>query len=139
MTLRESYSGRMIRSLQGSEAVSEAAEAARLFGEGLRLAAGAQARLCLVVEELIANLYDHGGLTGQDQVELTLASEDDGIRLIIVDPGKPFDPRSVPPNYITPERGGGAGLNIVRSWARFIDYRVTPEGNRLELLLPLAR
>ncbi len=139
MTPRESYSDRMTRSLQGSEAVSQAAEAARAFGEGLRLAAREQARLCLVVEELIANLYDHGGLTDQDQVELTLASEDDGIRVIIVDPGKPFDPRLVPPNYIMPERGGGAGLNIVRGWARFVDYALTPEGNRLELLLPLAR
>jgi anti-sigma regulatory factor (Ser/Thr protein kinase) len=139
MSPRESYSDQQTCLLQGSEAVRQAAEAARAFGEGLQLAADEQARLCLVVEELIANLYDHGGLPDQDQVELTLANEDDGIRVIIVDPGVPFDPRSVPPNYIMPERGGGAGLNIVRSWARFVDYQVTPGGNRLELILPLAR
>jgi len=139
MTPRESYSDRQTCLLQGSEAVRQAAETARAFGEGLKLAAGEQARLCLVVEELLANLYDHGGLTDGDQVELTLSREAEGICLVIVDPGKPFDPRSVPPNYILPERGGGAGLNIVRSWARFVDYQVTAGGNRLELILPLAR
>jgi hypothetical protein len=36
-----------------------------------------------------------------------------------------------------PERGGGIGIDIVRSWAQFVAYDVTAEGNRLELLLPL--
>jgi hypothetical protein len=37
----------------------------------------------------------------------------------------------------TPDRGGGAGIGLVRAWAQFVDYRITEQGNRLELLLPL--
>ena len=86
---------------------------------------------------MVTNLYDHGGLTEIDEVELSLRSERDGIRIVIADPGKPFDPRSAPTKRQRPERGGGVGIDIVRSWAQIVDYDVTPEGNRLELLLPL--
>ena len=31
-------------------------------------------RLCVVIEELVANLYEHGGLTGSDAIDLSLVS-----------------------------------------------------------------
>ena len=89
------------------------------------------------IEELVANLYDHGGLTEQDHVELSLASEPDGIRVTIVDPGKPFDPWAAALQSERPERGGAAGIPLVRAWAQFVGYEASPAGNRLELLLPL--
>lgn len=96
------------------------------------------ARLSIIIEELVANLYEHGGVTAEQQVELRLASEPGGIRITILDPGTPFDPRSAPTPRARPERGGGAGIDMVSAWAEYVDYQVTDKGNRLELLLPVA-
>lgn len=137
MCPRESYPDRMTCLLGGSKAVSQASDAARVFGEAQWLSNDELARICIVIEELVANLYDHGGLTEIDKVELSLASEPGGIRITIADPGKPFDPRAAPTKGQRPERGGGVGIDIVRSWAQFVAYDVTAGGNRLELLLPL--
>lgn len=136
MSPRESNPANLTRRLQGDEAIVEAIEAARLFGQSCNLADEELARLCIIVEELIANLYDHGGLTARDEVELTLVAEQAGIRVTIVDSGMPFDPRTAPASA-QPERGGGAGLALVRAWAEIMGYEVTPAGNRLELLVPL--
>ena len=128
----------MACTLRGAEAVSEGSTAARAFGEAQWLTEDELARLCIVVEELLANLYDHGGVTPDQSIELALASEPGGIRITIVDPGTQFDPRSVPKPRERPERGGGAGIDIVGAWAEFVDYAVTEDGNRLELLLPVG-
>lgn len=136
MSPRESYSNAITCVLRGRNAIREAGQAARMFGEAQQLTGDECARLCIIVEELIANLHDHGGLTDQDEVELTLGSEPAGIRIIIADRAKPFDPRSARPQTKRPERGGGAGIEIVRTWARLVDYSVRDDGNRLELLLP---
>ncbi len=138
MGARESDPGSLTCILQGKDGVTEASGAARTFGEAQWLTEDECARLCIIVEELIANLYDHGGLAETDKVELSLASEPGEIRIVIVDPGAPFDPRSAPTPSDRPERGGGAGIDIVRAWAEFVDYSLIPEGNRLELLLPVG-
>lgn len=139
MSRRESNSKPVTCVLSGRNAVGEAARAARLFGEAQQLTADECARVCVIIEELIANLHDHGGLTEKDRVELTLASEPAAIRIVITDRAKPFDPRSARPQTPRPERGGGAGIDLVRAWAQFVDYTVTPDSNRLELLLPIRR
>jgi len=138
MGTRESDPGGMTRLLQGREAIAQASEAAREFAEAQWLTEDESARLSIIIEELIANLYDHGGLTNDDRVELSFGSEPGGVRIVIVDPGAPFDPRSAPPESKRPERGGGAGIEIVRAWAEFVDYALTEDGNRLELLLPIG-
>ena len=137
MSARESDLDRITRRLVGKAAISQATEAARAFGEAQWLGEDELARLCIVVEELVANLYDHGGVGDADEVELTLRSEPDGIGLILVDPGVRFDPWEAPQPIDAPERGGGAGIGIVQAWAELIEYRSTDRGNRLELLLPL--
>lgn len=137
MSKRESNSNCVICELQGSEAVTRASDVARAFGAAQGLNEDDLARFCIVLEELTANLYEHGGLTDRDKVGLNLAREPGAIRIIITDPGTPFDLRSVPSNYQSPERGGGVGIDIIRSWARIVDYAATPEGNRLELVLPV--
>jgi serine/threonine-protein kinase RsbW len=111
--------------------------AARTFGEAQRLTEDNCARLCIVIEELVANLYEHGGLTDEHKIELSLGREASGIRIAIADPGKPFDPRSASSKREPPERGGGVGIDIVRSWAQFVDHESTRDGNRLKLVLPI--
>jgi serine/threonine-protein kinase RsbW len=137
MSPRESYSDGTTWRLQGSDMVRQALAAAREFGDAQELTQDQSARLCIVVEELVTNLRDHGGLADEAIVELAVAREPAGIRIGLVDPGTPFDPRKAQRNRELPDRGGGVGIEIIRAWAKFIDYQVTSEGNRLELLLGL--
>lgn len=123
--------------LKGANAVTQASDAARAFGEAQWLSEGELARLSIVVEELVANLYDHGGVGSEDEVRLELTSEPAGLRIVIVDFGTPFDSRQPPKKGGRPERGGGAGIEIVQAWAHLVDYEVTDRGNRLELILPV--
>lgn len=127
----------MSRRLSGGGAIVAAAKAAREFGESQWLNADELARLCVVVEELVANLYDHGGLTDQDEVLLDFSVEPDGIRVTIDDTGAAFDPWRAPKKAEAPERGGNVGIDIVRAWASYLSYSPSPDGNRLEFLLPV--
>lgn len=137
MSPRESNSDHLSCRLSGSGAIVDAAEAARAFGQSHWLSDDELARLCIVVEELVANLYDHGGLADKDEVSLDFAVEPDGIRVCIGDPGASFDPWRAPRKANMPERGGNVGIDIVRAWASYISYSPSPDGNRLEFLLPV--
>ena len=134
---RESNSDHLSRRLSGERAIVEAAETARAFGESQWLGDDELARLCVVVEELVANLYDHGGLSEKDEVALDFTIEPEGIRISIEDPGASFDPWRAPRKTEAPERGGNVGIDIVRAWASYISYSPSPDGNRLEFLLPV--
>lgn len=138
MNSRESYSDCMNLLLKGGDAIRQATDGARAFTNDRNLSADELARLCIVIEELVVNLYDHGGLTDEDEVELTIASIPGALRVTIIDKGDPFDPRSAPVTHERAERGGGAGIGLVRSWAKIVGYEATDEGNRLELLVPLG-
>jgi len=127
----------MSRRLRGGGAIVEAAAAAREFGQSQWLGADELARLCIVVEELVANLYDHGGLTDRDDVTLDFTVESEGIRVVIEDPGTSFDPWRAPRKAEASERGGNVGIDIVRAWASYLSYSPSPDGNRLEFLLPV--
>jgi len=124
--------------LRGDKAIRQAADAARAFGKAQLLADDDLARLCIVVEELVANLYDHGGVTERDEVDLAMARDPRGIRVSITDPGIAFDPWSAPRTAESVTRGGGAGLNLVQAWAELISYRRSGEANHLALLLPVS-
>ena len=94
------------------------------------------ARLSVVVEELVANLFDHAGLGQSDMIELSLSRTRHGVEVGIADSGAPFDPRSACPSN-TPSRGSGAGLDIVRRWAEVRSYVPGPPLNRLHLWVPV--
>jgi serine/threonine-protein kinase RsbW len=138
MAVRESVPGKLTCTVQGGDAVGVASQLARAFGEAEWLSEDELARLCIIVEELVANLYDHGGLSETHEVELSLESEPGGIRIVIIDPAAPFDPRSAPSTGRQADRVGGAGIDIVRAWAEFVTYSTSAEHNRLELLLPVG-
>ena len=120
----------------GEDAVHEATVAARSFATDAALAGDDAARLCIVVEELVTNLYEHGGVTGGDRVGLTLAREAGGIMIVLTDPGSFFDPRTTGDGAV-PDRGGGAGVNLARAWTTILAYGSIGGVNELRLLLPL--
>ncbi len=136
MSSRESFSDWSSQSLQGPDAVRQGISASTSFGDAQWLSDDEKARLCVVVEELVANLYDHGGLSDTDVVDVSFKSTDEGIRIRIVDRGKAFDPRTAPSRLRT-DQVGGSGIDLVRAWAIFVDYSPSEDGNRLEILLPL--
>jgi anti-sigma regulatory factor (Ser/Thr protein kinase) len=137
MTTSESNPNLMTCRAQGATAIRDVSDAARFFGTAQMLNDDELARLCIVIEELVANLYDHGGLTERDHVDLTLVADTEGIHVTIFDRGKPFDPWSALPVAERLERGGGAGIEIVRAWVQLIQYKATDEGNLLQFRLPI--
>jgi serine/threonine-protein kinase RsbW len=122
--------------LGGEDAVHTATATARSFAAEFGLGHDDASRLCIVIEELVTNLYEHGGVTGGDRVELALAREPDGVRIVLGDPGTAFDPRNATRRAI-PDRGGGAGVNLVGAWTQILDYQRISGVNTLSLLLPL--
>jgi anti-sigma regulatory factor (Ser/Thr protein kinase) len=131
---RESNS--LVITLGGEDAVHAATAAARSFAAEFGLGHDDTARLCIVIEELVTNLYEHGGVSGGDRVKLAFASEPGGVRIVLDDPGIAFDPRGTASGAV-PDRGGGAGVNLVRAWTQILDYRSIGGVNTLSLLLPL--
>lgn len=139
MGQRESNTGEVRLRLSGPTAVHDATRAAQVFAVSTDLNQTDAAHLCILVEELVTNLYDHAGLGRADVVELVLAASANGIALTLTDPGKRFDPRFAATDAPTPDHRGGAGLKLLRSWASDIDYRLAEGHNRLTLLLPTDR
>jgi serine/threonine-protein kinase RsbW len=125
--------------LSGPSAVNEATRAARGFARSANIDDADAARLAIVVEELVTNLYDHGGLTADDFFEIELSATDTTISLVLIDFGKAFDPNLATVDRAIPERGGGAGLKLVRAWASRAEYQATGSQNRLTVLLPSRR
>ena len=134
--MRESIPAPLYLSLSGPAAVREATEAARLFAESAAIDPDDVSRVVIVVEELVANLYDHGGLQSGDEFAIQISLTDTEVTVVLFDPGRPFDPRVARLDEETPQRGGGAGLKLVRIWASHLDYEAGEDLNRLTLRLP---
>ena len=114
----------------------DAVVAARGFAESAGINPDQASQLAIVVEELLTNLYDHGGVTLEDAFVLELILIDTELGLTLTDSGKPFDPRFAELEGPVPARGGGAGLKLVRAWASSIDYQIGDGFNRLVLRFP---
>ena len=133
----ESKPGISALEVSGETAVRDAAEAARDYAVEQGIGGDDAAHFCIIVEELVANLYEHGNLALDDRVGLTFSRTTGGIAIVLTDPGSPFDPRQAGANAAVPARGGGAGINMVKRWATLVDYAAGPNRNRLELLVPI--
>ena len=139
MATGESIPATLRLNLTGPDAVRAATRCARDFSALHAVGEATAARLVIAVEELVTNLYEHGRLGAEDAIELALSRSADAVSLAITDKGKPFDPRTAAQPTNPPERGGGAGLALVRAWASESDYEVGENGNRLTISLPLDR
>lgn len=97
-----------------------------------------EARLCIIIEELIANLLEHGREPAERRISFAIARQDSSVQISIEDDGPPFDPRSAEFDAPIPDRGGGAGLRLVRAWAEVAGYRTAEGRNRLDLTMKLT-
>ena len=123
--------------ISGATPVIDAVELTRDFAGAHGISGHDLSRLCVIVEDLIANLYEHGGVEPDEIVEMSLCAEPNHVRMVVTDPGRPFDPRLARKGRRRPSRGGGAGIDIVRRWASDIDYGPKDGRNRLQLLVRL--
>jgi serine/threonine-protein kinase RsbW len=138
MGTRESNQGPLRLSFSGPTAVHDATLAARDFAVSARIDEADQSRLAIVVEELVTNLYDHGGLNADDVFEIELSSSAMTVSFVLVAPGTAFDSGL---HILRPEafsRGGGAGLKLVQAWSRHIDHHYANGKNRLAVVLPFS-
>jgi anti-sigma regulatory factor (Ser/Thr protein kinase) len=115
-------------------AVGSATEAAHDFSKSAELASDDAARVCILVEELVANVLEHGGSPFAD---IALALDGRYVSIAVADAGTCFNPAAVQESQHEAERGGGAGLALVRAWAEIVSYESRTGINRLHLLLPL--
>jgi len=138
MPSRESQSDRQRIEVAGPTALGDAMAATRRYALDQQLGERDQARLCIVVEELITNLCEHGLCDTAHDIGLELVRRPDAIEVTIEDNGTPFDPRSAPERLVPSPRGGGAGLGLVRAWATITSYESNDGRNRLRLTLALG-
>jgi serine/threonine-protein kinase RsbW len=118
-------------------AVSAALAFARDFIARAPCGPDAEAKLAIVVEELVANVIEHGLAGADSEIHIDIVAIGQDIGLTLTDGGVHFDPRSVAsPQDLPPERGGGAGLALVRSWANFVSYERINGRNLLRLIIP---
>jgi anti-sigma regulatory factor (Ser/Thr protein kinase) len=118
------------------QTVSHALDLLEAFLEGQALDDNVRARLAIIVEELVANIVEHGELPVDAPISLELERSGDDITIILSDKGAAFDPCSwTQPDQLPPERGGGAGLALVQSWATSMSYRRTDGRNILQLVI----
>jgi anti-sigma regulatory factor (Ser/Thr protein kinase) len=138
MPSRESQSDRLRLDVAGPTALGDAVAAARRFGLDQGLGERDQARLSIIVEELVTNLCEHGLCDLDHRIGLELNCRDSLIEVALEDNGPPFDPRNVDDEREIPSRGGGAGLRLVNSWSSIAGYNSANGRNRLELELRLS-
>lgn len=92
----------------------------------------------MAVDEACSNIIEHA-YGGQDgDIEITCAIQANGLKIIIVDQGQPFDPGQVVllnPNTPLAERSSrGMGLFFIHKLMDRVEYKFnTPQGNQLVL------
>ncbi len=118
--------------------VTRALALSRAFAVAARLDRDGAERLALVVEEWLNNVLDYGQVSPSARIAIRLQRQDRLLRLTISDPGRAFDPRAVSFEGPNLDRGGGAGLALIKAWCRIAGYRRARGRNRLVFELVLA-
>lgn len=100
--------------------------------------AGLQMQIALVVEELVVNAASYGGRApGEGWVEVRIDAVTEGLRIVIEDNGKAFDPLSVsvPDTELDLDSRaiGGLGVHFVRELTDQQSYERAGEINRITL------
>jgi anti-sigma regulatory factor (Ser/Thr protein kinase) len=112
----------------------------RAGGASLGVPDGQIDRLELCLNEVLANLVEHGGdavASNAIQLELGASAVQGGfsVQLVVCDRGEPFDSGQASirplPGSLEQARPGGLGLLLVKSFSDGMDYRVLEGRNEL--------
>jgi serine/threonine-protein kinase RsbW len=123
---------------RGADGLKAALSRSLLALTAMRLPPADHSRLAIMIEELLANLFEHGRTGPNSVIVLRLVRHPDHVQLVLEDGGPSFDPAAADLEAPIPERGGGAGLALVRAWAEQLSYAAGAELNRLELRYSLT-
>ena len=119
-----------------NSAVSRALAVVGDFLASANCGADAEAKLAIVVEELVANLIEHGNCPHDSEIALELTALGADIGVTLCDGGTAFDPRAFDSDaHLPPERGGGAGIALVKAWATITGYECGDGRNILRLVI----
>jgi anti-sigma regulatory factor (Ser/Thr protein kinase) len=121
--------------------LTEAFEA--LAGE-LQLSPAATFELTLVLDELVTNVINYGGIPlGGERIRVEFRADDKALEIVISDPGKPFDPRSAKrpdiDSALEERKIGGLGVHLVRNMVDTFAYRYEDGRNLITLLKRIDR
>ena len=123
------------REFSGSLAeIASTAQWVEQLASELKLPSDKAYALQVCVEELLTNIFRHGGTTSP-KIIMTLALFPERIELVVEDDGKPFDVAAAVPHRVDHpiERAqpGGLGIQLIRSFADRLDYERAGLGNRV--------
>jgi serine/threonine-protein kinase RsbW len=121
------------RLLVGEGAVARAIAFSRRFAKAGGLSADAADQLVVIVEEWAANIVEHSHAAAGSLIVLRLQRSGDGVLVVFTDAGVAFDPRAARDEGPNLERGGGAGIALIRSWCEIESYQRRGGRNRLVL------
>lgn len=110
----------------------------RAFVQRAALGRDPAERLAIIVEEWVANVVEHGEPAADSRIGLRLAAQPGRVRITLTDAGHAFDPRAAVFEGPNTDRGGGAGLELMRAWSRVCAYGRRAGRNRLVLEMPLG-
>jgi serine/threonine-protein kinase RsbW len=124
--------------------IERVVEFAERFGEEHQLPAELVMTMHLVLDELVANIINHGyDDTAEHQIHVTLALDDSVLGIRVEDDGRPFDPLEAPPPDLDlplEERPvGGLGIHIVRSVMDTVEYQRNGDRNVLIMRKTIGR
>jgi serine/threonine-protein kinase RsbW len=100
-------------------------------------------QLCL--DEAVANIIEHGKTHGRGATEISvsIAREDKGIVMKVVDDSDEFDPTQFEPlpssRSLAEPAVGGLGIHLMRKFATALRYQRTDRRNHLHFLFALPR
>ncbi|MFZ1861342.1 MAG: ATP-binding protein [Candidatus Competibacter sp.] len=120
-------------------AIGEAKDAIEAFCARRSLPEGITLRLSLAVDELLANVLNHGGAeTGAvPDIRLRVRLEHDQLVTELSDSGQPFNPLDAPPPEFDLDLDdkpiGGLGIHLVRQLMDDMQYRREGAYNRVTL------
>lgn len=109
--------------------------AAAAFASDAEIGDEAADKLAIIVEEWLVNVVEHGG--GPGRIAMRLERQAGGVRMMFSDTGQAFDPRAVVFEGPNAERGGGAGLALIKAWSRITGYTRRKGRNRVLLEMPV--
>jgi anti-sigma regulatory factor (Ser/Thr protein kinase) len=114
-----------------------------LAGE-LQLPSAATFELTLVLDELLTNVINYGGIPSDgERIRVEFRADDDALEITISDPGKPFDPRGTrQPDIdaaLEDRKIGGLGVHLVRNMVDVFTYRYEHGRNLVTLLKRIDR
>jgi anti-sigma regulatory factor (Ser/Thr protein kinase) len=124
--------------------ISRLTEAFESLAGELQLPPAAAFELTLVLDELVTNVINYGGIAPDgERIRVEFRADDEAIEITISDPGKPFDPRGArQPDIdaaLEDRKIGGLGVHLARNMVDVFAYRHEHGRNLVTLLKRIDR